>query len=307
MTVAEAARGGAIRVAGATVLVTGANGTVGRAVVRRFATQGASVRAMSRRPHTPEPAAVRVVQAELGDRDALARAVEGADLVVHCAASLDGELDECIRVNVEGTANLLDAMRRAGTQALVHLSTVSVYDPRGGLDFHEDCPLWREPLNAYGYTKAEAERRIVAAAAHGLRSTLLRPVMVLAMNASSYWGPLALARAAEASPQALVVSADFHYVHVDNLAQAVLLAAESPMHGRAYDVMDGIGASLDYLRAVSQALGYEEPTLPSRLFEVSVRGQRIRDELGYAPVDRWREFLDQLSQATPPAGTPSGY
>lgn len=287
-----------MQVAGATVLVTGANGTVGRAVVRRLSRAGATVRAMARRATAFDAAGVQTVVADLGDRAALARAVQGADLVVHCAASLDGDLDECTRVNVEGTANLLHAMRGAGTAALVQLSTVSVYDPRFGLDFHEECPLWSEPLNAYGYTKAEAERLI--AAEPGLRSSILRPVMVLAMTEGSYWGPLALQRAAEASAQDLVVSADFHYVHVENLAQAVLLAAEGPMTGRAYDVVDGVGASLDYLRAICKALGAPLPTLPSRLFKVTLRGQRIRDELGYAPVDRWQEFLKQLAQASPP-------
>src|SRR5262245_66118377 len=130
------------------ILVTGAAGTVGSVVAA--ALDGA--RGMVRR----DPGANQIV-GDLTDPAALGAAVAGATAVVHCAASLSKDWADCERTNVDGTRNLIEAMRAAGCQRLVHLSTVSVYDYRGGHRLDEDCPIWTERVDAYGYTKAEAE------------------------------------------------------------------------------------------------------------------------------------------------------
>jgi nucleoside-diphosphate-sugar epimerase len=283
-----------ITLATSTALVTGATGTVGRAVVARLVREGTVVRALARSPDATLDGA-QIVRGELADREALRLALDGVELVVHCAAALTEDLDLCTRTNVDGTRHLLDAMAAAGTTALVHLSTVSVYDHRHGMDMDEDSPLWTEPVTAYGYTKALAERLVADAARGGLRSTVLRPVAVLSMHPTAFWGPLALERArASADPVAPV--AEFPYVHVDNLADAIAIAAAAPMRGRSYNVIDGAGPTQLYLDAVAAAIGRPSPALPPDAPRIRYAGVRIRDELGYAPLDRWKEFLVQLAR-----------
>ena len=277
-----------------TILVTGSGGTVGSVVVEHFLRDGARVRALVRDPKTRVADAAQQVAGDLLDEAAMQRAVVGAQCVVHCAAAISSDLTVCERTNREGTRILLQAMESAGCRELVHVSTVSVYDYRAGLDFDEESPTWTEPLDAYGYTKAEGERLVLEAARRGMSATILRPVLVLSMHPQSYWGPLALQRSLASEAPVLPV-AEVPWVHVDNLADAILLAAKGPKTGRIYNVIDGIGDSNEYLRAVAKAIGRPAPSLPPGAPRLRYSGARIRNELGYAPADRWSEFLSALS------------
>lgn len=279
------------------VLVTGAGGTVGSAVVERLLKERARVRALVRSGDTPLAPGVEQVLGDLRDPASLRRATEGVQLVVHCAAAVSPDPALCTIVNREGTHRLLQAMEAGGCRALVHVSTVSVYDYRAGLQFDEQSPVWTEPVDAYGFSKAEAERLVLEACGRGLGATILRPTLVLSMHPRSYWGPLALERA-HATTESIVPVAEIPYVHVENLADAIVLAARGPLQGRSYNVVDGVGDSREYLEAVAKALGRAPAALPPGAPRLQYSGERIRNELSYAPRERWQEFLAALgSQA----------
>jgi nucleoside-diphosphate-sugar epimerase len=159
----------------------------------------------------------------------------------------------------------------------------------------EDAPLRVGPPDDYGRSKAAGERAVRDAGGRGLRHVILRPTAVLSMHPRSYWGPLAVARA-RSEPGPIVRLAVLPHVHVDNLAEAVLLAAtREGALGRAYDVVDGHGPVDEYLAALYAAAGRPVPALAGRRPVVRYRGERIRAELGYAPVDRWPEFIAELA------------
>lgn len=94
-----------------TILVTGATGTLGRQVAERLRTEGADVRGVSRR--SPSHAV------DLRDGKGLEAAVEGADVIVHCATTPRGGDDRA-------AGFLINAAKRAGTPHLVHISIVGV-------------------------------------------------------------------------------------------------------------------------------------------------------------------------------------
>lgn len=269
----------------AVALVTGAAGAVGSVVARRLRDEGYEVRAMVRRAGSARIEGAREVVADLGDPAALAAAARGADVCVHCAAVISADLDECRRMNVDGTRDLIDAL---GGARLVHISTVSVYDLRGtqpGEEIDERAPAAASPKFAYGRSKADAEALVLATGA----ATILRPAIVLSLHASSYWGPLARARARLAR-QPIYGAVDLPYVHADNLATAALLALRAPAAaGGIYNVVDGHGPAADYLAAVGS------PPLPPNAPSLRISGAKLRRELGYAPPDRWAEFLAQLA------------
>jgi nucleoside-diphosphate-sugar epimerase len=277
--------------AGRTVLVTGATGTVGSVVVRHLLAAGARVKAMVRRDGATVDGAT-TVRGELRDPASLRAAVAGCELVVHTAADLSFDPVASQAVNVDAVRDLCLAMRAEGCARLVHISTVSVYDYRRGLDFDEESPMWSEMREVYGFTKAEGERAIRAS---GVPATILRPVMVLSTHPRSYWGPLAFERARKL-PEPVMPLAEVPHVHVDNLATAVELAATRERAlGRAYDVIDGSGEARQFLDVVYGAIGRPVPELPPDAPRATFAGRRIRDELGYAPADRWAEFLRELA------------
>src|SRR5436190_1750069 len=76
------------------------------------------------------------------------------------------------------------------------------------------------------------------AAARGLAAVILRPALITSMHPRSRWGPQAIEKAAT-SPDSILPFPEIPHVHVDNLAQAVVLAATRPAaRGRAYNVVD---------------------------------------------------------------------
>ncbi|KAB2885831.1 MAG: NAD-dependent epimerase/dehydratase family protein, partial [Kofleriaceae bacterium] len=122
-------------------LVTGGAGFIGSAVVRQLIARGREVRVMLA-PAEPDDNVrgldVELVRADLLDREGVARAVAGCDVVYHLAAIYSLWLpDESIiyRVNVEGTKHVLAAARAAGVRKVVHTSSIAAIGvpPEGAL------------------------------------------------------------------------------------------------------------------------------------------------------------------------------
>ena len=275
---------------GTLVALTGASGTVGSAVVAKLLRAGARIRALVR---TSAPPGTEAIVGDLEHQPALTALAQGATAVIHCAAALNDDPVECRRTNVEGTQRVAEAAYAAGAK-LIHLSTVSVYAHRKTKTLDENSMRLDGSPEDYGTSKAEGERIVERLGERGLPYVILRPVAVLSMHSRSYWGPLALERARE-DPAPIVPVAEFPYVHVDNLAEAVLLATcNDAALRRSYNVVDGHGPTNEYLQAVAKAIGQPPRLLAEGAPTVRYSGKRIRDELGYAPVDRFSEFVTQL-------------
>jgi len=173
------------------VLVTGANGFLGRHVVAALLGAGHSVRALVR----PSAAMgdlgweedVEVLRADLCSDPNLGRAFVDLDAVIHLAASMSGSDFSRFNETVVGTERFLDAMSRSSVRRLVLCSSFSVYDwsqASGTVD--EELPLLSGP-DVYargGYAAAKVwQERLArrASEAYGYELTVLRPGFI--------WGP----------------------------------------------------------------------------------------------------------------------
>jgi predicted dehydrogenase/nucleoside-diphosphate-sugar epimerase len=168
----------------ARILVTGAAGRLGRALVKRLRAQGETVRVLARRPNPAleQDPRVHVVYGDLGDPLAVDRAVEGIDVVYHVGATMRGRgwADfEC--GTVRGTQNVVDACLRHGIGRLVHVSSVTVLDyarlePDSVVDENTQIETFPERRGYYTQAKVEAER-IVMDAIHyrQLPGVIVRP------------------------------------------------------------------------------------------------------------------------------------
>ncbi|MEE4274231.1 MAG: NAD-dependent epimerase/dehydratase family protein [Thermoanaerobaculales bacterium] len=226
-------------------LVTGGGGFLGGAIVRRLVDRGESVRALQR-GHYPELEALGVecFRGDLGDPEAVDRAVAGCDVVYHVAAKVEmwGPREPFFRANVEGTDNILRSMRRHGGRRLVFTSSPSVVhggDHIAGADESLGYPEHYEA--AYPETKAAAERRVLAANGPELSTVALRPHLI--------WGPgdtnlvPNIVERARAGQLRLVGDGSnlVDTVYIDNavdahLAAANRLAPDAACAGRAYFV-----------------------------------------------------------------------
>lgn len=106
-----------------TILITGGTGDLGSALAQRLAAAGHDVRLMSRRP-APADTRHQWAQTDLRTGDGLPKAVEGADLILHCASS---PFRDTKNTDVEGTRRLLEAAEATGgTSHIFYISIVGI-------------------------------------------------------------------------------------------------------------------------------------------------------------------------------------
>src|SRR5262245_15323604 len=146
-----------------TVLVTGATGFVGSHVAEALARRDGAVRALARSGADTsflERSGVRIVSGDLTDPASLKTAMDGGNVVVHCAAQVGewGHVDEFRKVHVEGLRALLDATLGKPLHRFVHVSTLGVYEARHHYGTDETEPLPERHIDGYTQSKVEAER-----------------------------------------------------------------------------------------------------------------------------------------------------
>ncbi len=246
------------------VAVTGAAGFVGRALLQAAATAGHETVALTRRAGPVAGAAHTVTITGLDDADALRRALDGCDAVVHLAARVHVMRREGAEgaarfaaVNVEGTRAVRDAALAAGVRRLVHLSTAKVHGEGGGAPYRDADPL--RPQGAYAGTKADAERLLGATDPARLGWTILRPPLVYGPGVGGNFRRLLQLAALGARLPLPLGGLDNRrsLVAVDNLADAILVALTHPAAvGRAFVVGDAESPSTsELLGRLGAALG----------------------------------------------------
>lgn len=285
------------------VLLAGASGLLGRRVVRELRAAGHVVAGLGRGEGSE-------VRADLLDRDAVLRAVDGLsfDVVVHAATALQGKKmmrhQDMAGTNVlrtEGTANLIAAARETGARRIVVESMMFGY----GYGDHGDRPR-SEDRDAFGPAQADLwlERHVgamrtkeeLAFGAGGLEAVSLRFGMFYGRGVTETTVLPMLRK------RALPVVADqgraLSWVDVDDAARALAAAVERGRAGQAYNIVDdtplGFGG---HVRAVAAAFGAPAPRavplwllrpapLAHTIMSTNLRlaNDKARAELGWAPT-----------------------
>ena len=253
------------------VFVTGASGFLGQALVRRLATDGSAVTAVSRRIVAAQQS-LRVNVAQSEDAHNL---LAGHGCVVHLAARVhvmnDSEPDPLAAfraVNVAGTLNLARQAAAAGVKRFVFISSVKVNgeQTKPGQPFTEaDEP---NPQDAYGQSKHEAEMGLRQIAADtGLEVVIIRPPLVYGPGVKANFA--ALMRAVQRGwPLPLgAVHNQRSLVALDNLVDFIIACTTHPQAAnQTFLVSDGQDLSTtELIRGMAQAAG-----VPVRLLPVPV-------------------------------------
>lgn len=228
----------------APVLVTGASGGLGTALVQRLRSEGHRVRIMVRRRPDSVPEGVDVVLGNLGDPAAVDRAVQGVGVVYHVGAAMQGGWTDHHCGTVIGTQNVIAACRRHGVEKLVHISSLSVVDWAGaapGARLDEETPFEPRPEDRGSYTRAklEAERLVTEAVReHGLPAIILRPGQIFGGRI-----PLMTPAVGRRLGRRWLVLGDgrvrLPLVHIDDVVDAILLAARGDLRrGEVVQIVD---------------------------------------------------------------------
>jgi nucleoside-diphosphate-sugar epimerase len=207
------------------VLILGATGFIGRPVVEQLGRRGHDVLALLR-PGSPAaglPAGVEVRRGDLADPSSLrAQLTPDVDAVVNLATPT-GSLE----VDLAATDALLEPLRGTG-RAYVYASGVWVLGPTDGRVADETSAT--DPLDIVGY-RPRVERQVLAAAADGVRSVVLRPGIVHGRGGGIPAMLVGLAAEHGAGLHVGPAPVRWPMVHVDDLAELFALAAERAAPG----------------------------------------------------------------------------
>jgi len=253
-------------------LVTGGTGFIGAYVVRRLLEEerGTWVRLLVRNPaRVPEDirGAVEVVPGDLLDRAAVRTAVEGADTVLHLAALARAwapDPSSFHATNVGALSALLEEMDRAGVQRFVHVSTVMAGGPRGS-GAANGANGSRTP-SPYEISKREGEQLVLERTGSSAHAVIVRPTRV--------YGPGPLHDANGVTKMLhLYIKGQFrvrlddgdvlgNYVHADDVARGVLLAARRGARGGVYTLGSENISLRGLLELASELSGVRRAVVP---------------------------------------------
>lgn len=232
------------------IMVTGASGLIGRALVERLRSAGRPVLAVDRAPpadETEEPVAI----AELTDASRLfALVASGVDGIIHCGGISGPMLGRdnpagLVGVNVGGTVTLLEAARVLGVRRFVFCSSIVAYGetPAGQEPVDEGAPL--TSLDVYGASKAAADLLVRAyARQHGLDARVGRIGWVYGPRRRT---PSVVGRMLRSALDGVAVTLDhdgsfpIQVVHVDDVVSGLLALYDADgVAGRAFNVTAGM-------------------------------------------------------------------
>jgi nucleoside-diphosphate-sugar epimerase len=320
----------------ANTFVTGGSGFIGGRLIERLRAEGHAVRALARSPSAAERVRERgaePVDGDLVDASAMRAGAQGCELAFHATLGDWGTREEFERGNVDGTRNALRACAEAGVRRFVHVSTEAVLlagEPLVNVD--ETAPLRPDSPALYSATKARAEQAVLAANGESFETVVVRPRFVWGVGDTTL---LPVMVEMVRSGRFAWIGGGRHLTsttHVDNTVEGLVLGATRGCPGNVYFVTDG--EPVVFRDFVSELLASQGVAAPSRSIpawagsalagvgeaswrvlplpgrppltrftywvtsqECTIRIDKAREQLGYAPVKSIADGLAELRAA----------
>lgn len=306
------------------VFLTGATGYIGNRLALQLAESNYEVHALVRdlsSENIPVHPNIKLFKGNLNDLDSIEKAIVSCDYAFHTAAFTRltcTEVEEFYNVNVQGTANVLNAAKKYGIQKFIFTSSVSVFGPsQPNSVIVENHPRMSSYANDYELTKTMAENLVLDYNKKGLPGIIL--------NVSRVYGPgrtgfsngvnrfisMLLKQKTVFVPSKLHIASN--YVYIDDVIEAHILALQNGQAGEKY-IVGGENASYEklfttisecnqtkipvvkinytvlktglFLKVLIDKLLFKEPSLTPKLLDYlftnrSVSSQKAISQLGY--------------------------
>lgn len=301
------------------IFITGATGVLGQPTLRLLVARGHDVTALARdetRAQIIRDAGATPCVGDLFDENFIRDAVRGADSILHLATAIPkkaspGKNDWALndRIRIQGTRNLLNAAQKQPLHSFVIQSVAFLYGDTRGVWKREDDPLPRKiarPLQS----AAEMER-------HALADYHAYETPVVILRGATFYGPTApstraMLQAIQQRRLPILGSGNqyWHWIYVDDMARACVIAAEHPAPGEIFNVADDwafhAADGLNYIAAQLNAPAPFKMTVAlgrlllgdSATFRVQsarYRTDKIKKMLGWAPkYPTYREGMAEI-------------
>ena len=262
------------------ILVTGGAGFIGSNLVSHLIADNNSVTVLDNfmsgyRSNLDSFPGINIIEGDIRDKNAVEKAMHGAEVVFHLAASVGNKrsIDQPIldaEINVIGTLQVLEAARKKGVRKIVTSSSAGIFGELKTIPIKEDHPI--EPDSPYGCTKLCEEKLCLSyAKLYDIEAVCLRYFNVYGPNQrfDAYGNviPIFVFRMLRNEP--IIIYGDGEqtrdFVHVDDVVQANIKAADSIGVNGAFNIASGKRVTIN------------------RLVDIITRGNSTKIKIEYSP------------------------
>ena len=287
------------------VFVTGATGFIGGHLVRKLRERGDDVVCLVRSPEKASELrelGCELVEGDLSDAAAIRAGMEGSDAAVHAAAVYrvgipKRERDPMYDTNVRGTERVLDAAIEAGVGKIVYVSTVNVFGNTSGRTVDEtyERPMEDGYLSCYDETKHRSHLVAKDRIAKGAPIVIVQPGGVYGPGDHSEIGNFIDQTRTGKLKLMMFPDLGFNLVHVDDVADGIILALEKGTPGESYVLGGELARMRDLVEKTAELSGRSAPkrSMPVALLKASIPlGPVLGPIMGFPP-----NFKESISAA----------
>jgi nucleoside-diphosphate-sugar epimerase len=253
------------------VFISGASGFIGKAIVKKLVEEGGFDITVLLMPEEPEQVMndmpVRIVRGDITEAETLSGLMKDHDGVIHLAGAVGygQSMDNCVRVNRDGTASVAAEAIRSGSRRFIHFSSVSVYGRVSGVPIDESFPL-KKIGDPYGDTKIDAEHILADLSNQNkLDLTIIRPTVIYGPGDTMFLPKLL--ENVESGHARLIGTGlnSVDLIHVADVADFVLLILKKPKSiGQIYNLTHPSNPTWqEFMSMITRELGL--PKIEKRL------------------------------------------
>lgn len=277
-----------------TVFVTGASGLVGSALIRQLLAQNISVRALYHQNTSPlltkeEINKVQWIQGDILDISLLLDILPTCTQVYHCAAIVSfhpARRAWMHQINVEGTANIVNASLECGIEKLVHVSSVAAIGQSSQGEIINEETEWKDDdhTSYYGKTKYLSELEVWRGISEGLSAVIVNPAIILGEGNWHQGSTAIFKKVWEEFPFYSTGSTEF--VDAADVAKAMIMLMHSNIEGERFIMA---AEHYTYAQLMTKIAGIFHKKAPSR------KAPAFLMELGW----RWEALRSLFSKKEP--------
>lgn len=250
------------------VLVTGGTGFLGAYVIKELVNKGVPVRAIRRSNHLPSfihgsvMNQVEWVDGDVLDLVALEESMEGIETIIHSAAIVsfnEKERRQMFRVNIEGTANVVNLAIEKNIRHFIHVSSVAALGRKTNGAIVTEEKKWEDSkINTnYAISKYQAEMEVWRGIAEGLSSAIVNPSTILGYG---NWNSSSCAIFKTAYSEFPWYTSGINgFVDVEDVAKAIVLLAEKKITGERYILNADNWSFQQLLTTIADGFGKRPP------------------------------------------------
>jgi dihydroflavonol-4-reductase len=267
------------------ILVTGGTGFLGSHLIRALVAAGKPVRALYRQQPSPRlqdiSDRIEWVPGDILDVFTLEDAMVGVTQVYHCAAVVSfqaADKDRLLKINVEGTANVVNMALDAGVEKLLYVSSVAAIGrARDNAAVNEECE-WEDSKNnsRYGISKFQGEMEVWRGIAEGLDAVIVNPSIILG---AGFWDDGSGSLLKNAWKEFPYYTEGVNgFVDVEDVVQAMIRLMDSGISAERYILSAGNWGYQRLFTTMAQALGKKPPHIAAKpwMAEVVWRLEKVK-------------------------------